>query len=138
MLTDVAGSYTTYSVDDFAEFLQASQWNLRDLRQSVGNGTDVTMFASINSGWSFLDRDDIVRLGSDRWAPHLLDLLRHNIVQGAYTAQNLKNLFVKEAGPFELTSLAGQPFTIGYNANSNRLTIADGEVFVEDIQGVDG
>jgi uncharacterized surface protein with fasciclin (FAS1) repeats len=138
MLTNIASEYTLkYNLRDASQFFVASLWNLRNLSQSVGDGTDVTLFASVNSGWWFFNLEDVTRLASDEWHPHKLDLLRHMLVQGRYTYGDLYARYQNE-GPYNLTSLAGQPLQVGYNEANKTITIEKGNFLYKDIYGVDG
>jgi uncharacterized surface protein with fasciclin (FAS1) repeats len=135
MLTGFAADYTTYNMKDTAQFFTASEWNLRDLRQSVGNGEDITLFAAISTGWDFFNLEDKTRLATDEWKPHQLDLLSHMLVQGAYTRADLQARFASE-GTFNLTTFTNQ--TIKVDFDSNILSIDGAEVIFGDMQGVDG
>jgi hypothetical protein len=137
MLVAVASEFTVYNLKDTAQFFQASEWNRRDLRQSVGDGTAVTLFATINTGWNFFNMEDITRLASDEWKPHQLDLLAHMMVQGTLTLKDLTTRYEQE-GPYNLTSLVNQSIPVDFNKESNKLMVGGGDVFFSDIQGVDG
>lgn len=137
MLTDVASEFTIYNLRDMAQFLRASEWNMRDLRLSVGNGSDVTMFASINTGWSVFSTEDTTRLSGDEWKPHQLDLLGHSIVQGRLTKEDLQARYDKE-GAFNLTSLINQTILVDFDPLSDSITVDGGDLFFPNIQGVDG
>lgn len=138
MLANVAAEYTVqYNMRDTSQFLIASEWNLRNLSQSVGDGTDITLFASVNTGWGAFDLEDVTRLASDEWNPHKLDLLRHFLVQGRHTYGDLYAKYQSQ-GPFNLTSLAGQPLRVGYNEAAKAVTVEDGNFVYKDILGVDG
>ena len=137
MLVDVASIHTAYNLEDNAQLLGATEWNLRDIRQSVGDGTDVTMFASINTGWDFFNRDDMLRIVTDKWKIHMWNLMEHTMVQGAWTKKALADRY-NEIGPYKLTSLAGEPIQVDWNPVKNEVTVAGGELFFPNIQGPDG
>ena len=138
MLTNFAAEYTTtYNLKDTAQFFGASEWNLRDLRRSVGDGSDVTLFASLTTGWGFFNLEDMTRLAGDEWKRHQLDLLSHMIVQGKLTRDELKARFDSE-GPYNLTSMANQTLAINYDADNSKITVNGAEVIFGDVQGVDG
>jgi uncharacterized surface protein with fasciclin (FAS1) repeats len=137
MLTNVAAEYTTYNMRDTAQFFVASEWNLRDLRRSVGTGENITLFASISTGWGFFSLEDTTRLAGDEWKPHQLDLLSHMLVQGAFTRDDLKARFDSE-GQFNLTTLANQMIQVNYDESKSTLTVDGAEVIFGDVQGVDG
>lgn len=137
MLVDVAAKHTIYNLKDTAQFFRVSEWNNRDLRQSVGDGTDITLFASINTGWGFFNLEDVTRLASDKWKRHQWDLLRHMMVQGAHTYESLKERYDEE-GPFNMTSLTNENILIGFDDTKQKVTVAGGEIFFPNIRGVDG
>jgi len=138
MLVNVAAEYTPYNVADQAELLTASEWNLRDIRLSVGDGTDITMFAAINTGWAFFNRDDMLRIVTDKWKVHMWNLLEHTMIQGAWTKEKLYERY-QEVGPYDLTSLAGEPIRVDFDHGTiNDLTVAGGDLFFPNIQGTDG
>jgi hypothetical protein len=137
MLTDVASEYTVYQLLDVAQFFRASEWNLRDLRLSVGNGELLTLFASISTGWDVFNTEDMTRLSGDEWKPHQLDLLAHCLVQGRLTKEDLQERYDNE-GPFNLTSLVNQTILVDFNKATQKLTVAKGDLFFPNIQGVDG
>jgi uncharacterized surface protein with fasciclin (FAS1) repeats len=137
MLTNVAAEYTTYNLKETAQFFGASEWILRDLRQSVGDGNNMTLFAAISTGWDFFNLEDMTRLAGDEWKPHQLDLLSHMLVQGASTREELELRYNTE-GPYNLTTLANQTLAIDYDASKGALTVNGAEVIFGDIQGVDG
>lgn len=133
MLVDVAYQFTMYNTGDYAQLLRASEWNRRDLRLSVGNGTEVTMFASINTGWDFFNRDDMLRITTDLWKTHMLNLLEHTMVQGIWSKEALFERY-EQVGPYDLTSLAGEPIRVDFSAGG----VEGGDLFFPNIQGVDG
>jgi hypothetical protein len=137
MLVDVASQYTAYQVGDTAMFFRASEWNLRDLRTSVGNSSDLTLFASIDKGWSFFNNEDKVRLTTDEWKRHQWDLLSHMLVHGIHTEETLRSRFEKE-GPYNLTSLAHQPLMIDFDEETSQVTLEKGNLFKTDMKGYDG
>lgn len=139
MLTDTASLYVIkYNMKDMAQFLRASEWNRRDLSLSIGDGSNVTLFASMNTGFTqFLNREDMTRLSTDRWKRHLWDLLRHQIIQGARTYEDLREHY-DQVGPYEVTTLAEQKYTVDYDSASGELTIDGGRIVKRDIRGVDG
>lgn len=122
---------------DMAQFLRASEWNRRDLTLSIGDGSNVTLFASMNTGFVFFNREDMTRLATDRWKRHLWDLLKHQILQGARTYDDLKQHY-DEVGPYEVTSLAKQKYLIDYDSSIDEITIDGGRIVKRDIRGVDG
>jgi uncharacterized surface protein with fasciclin (FAS1) repeats len=139
MLIDYATDYTArkYHLRQTSTFFVASMWNLRNLSLSVGDGTEITMFASNDDGWKVFNLEDMTRLASDQWHPHKLDLLRHNLIQGRYSFNDLLQRYQND-GPYNLTSLAGQPVAIGYNEDNKTITVGGGNIFYEDVQGTDG
>ena len=137
MLTSVAAEYTTYNLRETAQFFGASEWILRDLRLSVGDGSNMTLFAALSTGWNFFNLEDMTRLAGDEWKPHQLDLLSHMLVQGAFTHEALQLRFNTE-GPYNLTTLANQTLAIDFDASKSAITVNGAEVIFGDLQGVDG
>jgi uncharacterized surface protein with fasciclin (FAS1) repeats len=139
MLIDYATEFTgrKYNLRQTSTFFVASMWNLRNLSLSVGDGSEITMLASNDDGWKVFNLQDMTRLASDQWNPHKLDLLRHNLIQGRLSYNDLLQKYQTE-GTFNLTSLAGQPVTIGYNEDNKTITVAGGDIFYKDVQGTDG
>jgi len=138
MLTAYAADYTIYDVDNVAQFFVASEWNLRELSQSVGDGGKITLFAAADSGWDLVNSEDITRLTTDKWKLHQWDFLSHMMVQGAYTIKDLKDKYAINQGPYNLTSLAGEPLFFDFDESRSQLTIQGGDVVKKDIKGVDG
>jgi uncharacterized protein YvpB len=137
MLTNVAAEYTIYKMKFMAQFFRASGWNLRNLRESVGDGSPITLFASVDDGWKFFNIEDINRLAGEEWKPHQLDLLGNMIVQGIHSYQDLQTRFDKE-GAYNLTTIINQTILIDYDKANSKLTAAGGDIFFPNIQGVDG
>lgn len=129
---------TIFDMKDMAQFLIASEWNMRNLSSSIGDGGPITMFAAIGSGWSMVNLEDTVRLSTDKWKPHLLDLLSHSVVQGTVTHDDLIDQYNNNGGPFNLTTLAGQQISIDYDAARNKVVFEGGDIILENIKGIDG
>lgn len=123
LMTGYAAEYTSNNVSDISKFLIASGWNLRDLSKSIGDGSALTFFASSDS----LADDDVMRLLSSRWKPHLLDFLMANIVQGEYSGNTLASAFLDGGGMTSFRSLSGDSFWLKEN-----------DVVRAGIRGVDG
>jgi uncharacterized surface protein with fasciclin (FAS1) repeats len=140
MLVIYASEYTTFNLKDMSQFLTASEWNLRNLSMSVGDGGKLTMFAGADDGWNFFNLEDVTRIATDEWKWHQWDLLRHSMVQGEYLVQDLKNmwLFDYNETDFNMTSLANQNITIGYDKERDMVLVDHGDLWLGDIQGVDG
>lgn len=138
MLVGYAADYTNYALRNTAQFFVASEWNLRNLSLSVGDGDNVTLFASTDPGWSIFNLEDTIRLASDKWKPHQLNLLSHFMVQGKWTEQDFIDKFNIEKGAYNMTSLAGEPIEISYNQTRSVVTIAGFDLFYKNIKGVDG
>jgi hypothetical protein len=138
MQVDYAADYTAYNTKETAQFMIASEWNLRNISESVGDGGPVTLFASANTGWNVFNLEDKTRLAGDEWKPHQWDLLRHMMVQGIYLLDDLKALYNQHGGSYNLTSLAGQPISIDYDASRDTILVDNGDLFYPDIKGVDG
>lgn len=140
MLANYAAEFTTYGMRDISQFLIASEWNLRNLSLSVGNGQPVTLLACEDSGWSVLSLENTTRLASDSWKPHLLDLLRHHLLQGDFTQEDFIDLYfnVHNEAAYNLTTLAGQNITFDYDTQHEVVTVQGGDLWYPDIKGVDG
>lgn len=137
MLTTYAATYVaSYNMLDASQFFISSEWNLRNLSESVGDGGPITLFAATNEGWFDLHQDDHTRLLTDQWKPHEWDFLRHMMVQGNYTMEAIELLY-EEKGDFNFTSLAGQDLMVTKDKGGN-LTVAGGSFVKADIRGIDG
>jgi hypothetical protein len=60
------------------------------------------------------------------------------MLQGIYLEQDLKDLYEVNAGEYNLTSLAGENITFGYDAARDLIQYQGGDLFFTDIKGVDG
>ena len=140
MLTNYAAEYTKFSTYDVAQLFIGSEWNMRHLGLSVGDGSKVTLFAAMNSAMDeHFTREDITRLSTDKWRRHLWDLLKHFLVQGDYTKEDLKNMVLDNGGePVQLTMLTGENCTLEYDPERNMVMLEQGDLFFGDIKGVDG
>ena len=140
MLLQYANDVTDLDVKDTSRFLQlsASELNLRNLSQSVGMGGPITLFASIQSGWDTFDVAEVARLNSDAWTAHRLDLLKNMMVQGEYRAIDLYRIFQEEGGPYNLTTLNGDPLLVDYEPSEDLLKIGGGDFYVANVHGIDG
>lgn len=134
-----------YSMEYAYGFLWSTGWNVRDIRQSVGDGAEVTIFAMTRTGWtSFLDRfglaanrEEFLRLIDRSWRPHLLDLVSNSMVQGLWSHERLMQRFQQE-GPYNLTTLANEMIEVDYSTERQMLVVGGGNLIVKDMQGVDG
>lgn len=135
MLAQYAADYTNYNVKDASQFFWASEWNLRDLNLSVGNGTQVTLFISLNSGWTEFNLQDTTRLATDKWQRHLWDLLSHMLVQGEWSYEKMEAKY-NETGAFNFTMLTGEPILV--DKKDGEITFGDADIIYKDIKGVDG
>jgi uncharacterized surface protein with fasciclin (FAS1) repeats len=139
MLVDYAAEYTQYNMRSCSQFLISTEWNLRNLSLSVGDGGPVTLFAANNDGFNnVIDLEDVNRLATDKWKPHMWDLMLQNLVQGIYLDQDLRDLYTSNGGEYNLTSLTGQNITIDYDKTKDVILVGGGEVIYKDIKGVDG
>jgi len=137
MLTRTAAEFTKYNLEDTAQMLYSSEWNMRDLRLSVGDGSKLTLFASLNTGWNFFNQVDKTRLTTDKWKRHQWDLLSHMLVQGYLTKSDLRDRYDQE-GPYNLTSLANQTILVDFDNTEKKLIVDKGDLFYPNIEGVDG
>ena len=140
MLANYAAEYTTYNMGRSAQFMISSEWNLRNLSRSVGNGQPVTLLACEDGAWSIFGLETNTRLASDTWKPHRLDLLRHHLLQGEYTKDDFIDLYfnVYDESEYNLTTLAGQNITLNYDTQREVVTVQGGTLWYPDIKGVDG
>jgi hypothetical protein len=138
MLMNYAAEYTKHMMRDHAQFFIASEWNLRNLSLSVGDGGPITLFACSDPGFSIFNLDDVTRLASDKWKPHQWDLLRHNLLQGIWTEQDLIDKWYESRSAYNLETLAGQNITFDYDETRQVLTVDGGDLWYPNIKGVDG
>jgi uncharacterized surface protein with fasciclin (FAS1) repeats len=138
MLANYAAEFTMHNMKDIAQFFVSSEWNLRNLSLSIGDGSPVTVLAADNTAFFEVTGTDTTRLSTDMWRPHLHDFLRHMILQGNYTAEDLKELAEKNGGAVNMTTLSGQTIEISVSEESGNLQVEGGDVAMSDIHGVDG
>ena len=139
MLTNYAAEYTIHNLRDVSQLFVGSEWNLRDLRQSVGFGTEITLFAPINTAWNFFTLEDTTRLATDKWKRHLWDLLKHLITQGRFTHADLQGMVAANGGkPVNITMLTGEQSVLSYDAARNVVMINGGDLYFTNVKGVDG
>lgn len=138
MLSNYAGVYTMHNMKTLSEFFISSEWNLRNLSLSVGDGGPVTLFAAVSTGWSLVTGIDQTRLLTDMWKPHQWDFLRHMMIQGNYTEAELRQMVKNAGGTLNLTSLANQTLTLELPTEDEKLKLDGGDLFFPDIRGVDG
>jgi len=139
MLTNYAAEYTNYNLRDISQFLIASEWNLRNLSRSVGDGGKITLFACADTGFNIFNLEDTTKLASDKWKPHQWDLLRHNIFQGEYKEQDLKDMWYNNSQKeYNMTALSGQNVTFDYDEKRDMVLVQGGDLWFPDIKGLDG
>lgn len=138
MLANYAAEYTMYNMKDFAQYFVSSEWNLRNLSLSIGDGSPVTLLAADNAAFFDVTGIDTTRLSTDMWRPHLHDFLKHMTLQGNYTMEELKKLTEEKGGAYNITTLANQTIELTIDEDRDKLMILGGDVRRSDIQGVDG
>lgn len=138
MLADYAAEYSTLNTKDAAQLFWGTEWNLRNLSSSVGDGTPLTMFASINTGFNFFTLEDTTRLSTDKWRRHLWDLTSHFLTQGVYSREKLMNMTKTNGGAWNLTMLTGENVTIDVDESRNMVLVDGGDLFMYDMKGQDG
>ena len=138
MLSNYAAEYTIHNLRDVSQLFVGSEWNLRNLSQSVGDGGPVTVFAPINTGWNFFTLEDTTRLATDKWKRHLWDMLKHLILQGEYSKEDLKAMVTENGGPLNMTMLTGETTVLDFDTDRNELTLDGGDIYFTDVRGVDG
>jgi uncharacterized surface protein with fasciclin (FAS1) repeats len=137
-MTQYAGDFSPFDMRSSSQFLLSTEWNLRNMSQDVGSGDMLTFFAPVKQAWSVLNQDDIIRLASDKWKPHLFDLMRNLMVEGVWMEQDLKDKYEEEGGAYNLTTTAGEIIPIDYDAERDIVLVRGGDLFLADIKGVDG
>jgi uncharacterized surface protein with fasciclin (FAS1) repeats len=138
MLAKYASEWTPFDTAATAQFFTASGWNMRDLRQSVGAGGDLTLFAPTRGAWDVLNLEDVTRLGTPKWEPHQWDLLGNMLVEGIWLEQDLKDKYIEMGGPYTLNSTLSQLIPIDYDEAKDIVKVNGGDLFLSDIKGVDG
>jgi uncharacterized surface protein with fasciclin (FAS1) repeats len=139
MLTSYASEYTNYNMKDMSQYLTASEWNLRNLSLSVGDGGPITLFAASDPGFDIFNLEDITKLATDKWKPHQWDLLRHTMLQGEFLEEDLISLWHEHnETAYNMTMLSGQNVLFDYDVEKNKVLVDGGELWYPDIQGVDG
>lgn len=138
MLANYGAEFTNYNLRDISQFLISSEWNLRNLSLSVGDGGPITLLAAADQGFSIFNLEDTTRLASDKWKPHQWDLLRHNILQGEYTEKDFKDIWAENQTAYNLTTLAGQNVEFDYDPEEDVVLVQGGKLWKPNIKGVDG
>ena len=138
MMADYAAQKTIHNMEDVSQFFVASEWNLRNLSLSVGDGGPVTLIAPSNTAWNFLGLQEKTRLATDKWKRHLWDLLKHLLIQGKYAKEDLKRIVEENGGPVNVTMLSGEHVVVTYDLALNLVMVDGGKLFLSDISGVDG
>lgn len=140
MLAEYASEHTVHDLKEVSQFFTSSEWNRRNLSLDVGDGSPVTLFAAVKTGWDSLTGEDITRLSTDMWKRHQWDFLRHMMVQGNYTETELRVMIEKDGNEnkLNLTSLANQTMYFELDEDRDKLMLNGGDIFFSDIHGVDG
>jgi uncharacterized surface protein with fasciclin (FAS1) repeats len=137
MLANYAAEFTNHGLRDVSQLFVGSEWNLRNMSMSVGAGGPLTLFAPTNTGFDFFTLDDTTRLATDKWKRHLWDLLKHFLVDGELTKEDLKTR-VQTQGKFNMTMLTGEPVLFDYDVDRNVVLVEGGDLYFPDVLGVDG
>lgn len=138
MLANYAAEFTMHNLKDISQYFVSSEWNLRNLSLSIGDGSPVTLLAADNTAFFEVTGTDTTRLSTDMWRPHLHDFLRHMVLQGNYTDADLKALAEGNGGAVNMTTLSGQTIEISVSEESGNLQVEGGDVTYANIHGVDG
>lgn len=114
------------------EYFTSNNWDFSDLAVSLGYApeTKFTMFAPVDNVLAELPIDQIERLASPVWQPHLEDLVKTWLIEGIYTHDDLKNM-VKETpdGVLKLTMLNGATISVVADGVSGDLFVDSGTLF---------
>jgi len=139
MLLEYAAVYSPYSLKDAAQFWESSEWNLRNLSMSVGDGRPVTIFAAIDAAFDVFASDDRARLSTDKWKVHQLNFLRHNMLQGVYMEDDFVELWYNNSGKeYNITALSGENITFDYDEERKKVMVEGGDLWFSNIKGIDG
>lgn len=127
------------NLEDASQFWETSEWNLRNVSMSTGNGSKVTVFAAIDNAYNVFNPEDVTRISTDKWKNHQWNFLNHQTLQGEYYAKDFIRLWEENLGkPYNLTALSGENITFDYDEERNMVLIQDGDFIQTDIKGVDG
>ena len=140
MLLEYAAWYTDRpNLDDAAQFFETSEWNLRNLSMSVGDGGPVTLLAARDEAFDIFNAEDVSRISTDKWKKHQWDFLLHNMLQGEYTEQDFITLWEENLGkPYKLTMLSGENVTFDYDDQRKVVMIDGGDIIKSNLKGLDG
>lgn len=140
MLLEYASVYLDDPIlKDAAQFYETSEWNLRNLSMSVGNGSKITLFAARDNAYNVFNLEDVKRLSTDKWKRHQWNFLQHTMLQGEYYDTDFVRLWEENLGkPYNLTAISGENITIDYDKDRKMVRIDDGDIIKANIQGIDG
>ena len=139
MLLEYAAVYSPYSLNDASQFWETSEWNLRNLSMSVGDGNPVTVFAAIDNAFDVFNAEDVARISTDKWKIHQWNFLHHNMLQGEYLEQDLVDLWYNNSGKeYNLTALSGENITFDYDEERKKVQVDGGDLWFSNLKGVDG
>ncbi|KAL7577256.1 hypothetical protein ACA910_003577 [Epithemia clementina (nom. ined.)] len=140
MLLDYASRYTeTPNLKDAAQFWETSEWNLRNLSMSTGNGSAITLLAARDEAFNIFNPEDVSRISTDMWKNHQWNFLNHNMLQGIYLEADFARLWEENLGkPYNLTALSGENVTFDYDDARKVVLIQGGDMIKSNIIGLDG
>mmetsp|Transcript_1548 Transcript_1548/g.3358 ORF Transcript_1548/g.3358 Transcript_1548/m.3358 type:complete len:740 (-) Transcript_1548:97-2316(-) len=149
MLLEYAAIYSPFNMKDSAQFWETSEWNLRNLSMSIGDGNKITVFAALDNAFGAFNAEDISRISTDKWKVHQWDFLKHQSVQGEYTEDDLIELWYNNSGrAYKLTMLSGEDVTFDYSEERKKIQIQGntktdgsnvyGDLWFANLKGVDG
>ena len=127
------------NLDDASQFFESSEWNLRNLSMSTGNGSKVTLFGARDEAYNIFNPQDVSRISTDKWKRHQWNFLEHNMLQGEYTMETFQSLWAENLGkPYNLTAISGENITFDYDEQRQVVLVQGGDVIASDLQGIDG
>jgi uncharacterized surface protein with fasciclin (FAS1) repeats len=139
-----AGDWTPFDLKDTAQFFVSTLWNLRDLRHSVGpretiTQNNLTLFAPSIEAWAVLNLEDVTRLSTPEWIPHVRDLCGHMLVEGVLMEEDLKKRWYDNGKKgYNLTSLINETIPIDYDEQRGKVLVSGGDLYYPDIKGYEG
>eukprot|EP00522_Entomoneis_paludosa_P014952 CAMPEP_0172453626 /NCGR_PEP_ID=MMETSP1065-20121228/10853_1 /TAXON_ID=265537 /ORGANISM="Amphiprora paludosa, Strain CCMP125" /LENGTH=731 /DNA_ID=CAMNT_0013205811 /DNA_START=128 /DNA_END=2323 /DNA_ORIENTATION=- len=149
MLLEYAAVYTPFNLKDAAQFWETSEWNLRNLSMSAGNGGPVTVLASIDNAFNEFNAEDVARISTDKWKRHQWNFLHHQMIQGTYLEEDFVELWYNNSGrPYNITMISGENATFDYDEERKKVMVYGnavvdvnkryGDMWFSNLKGIDG
>lgn len=140
-LLGITGFYSNMNVINAYELFTSSTWNLTDLASSLGYDEEgkLTMFAPVDGALTILSLNERERLMQPAWSSHLEDLLKHWLIDGSYSQDELRDAVdASSDDSFELTMLSGSSVAVSVDSTNGDLFIDGGRFFQPaNLRGVD-